>query len=730
MTTKDSQHLSIIDVVETLSNIADLDFEQEIGVTQKHELVVGNERVIYKTVHWLHPIDGHSTIQLVRETFRVVLHYLRQFYRREYSYITDQKTVEGIKTIMVLVDEAAKKLDKYTDLFHQTQRVTEFKEYKQLQDFYLSKIARKIDEGLLSQWILGLSLGKSEKQIPLPASIEEKKIDTQHVFIDLESVKKDTEYELFFIRKEDGSRFFSPRLLRNIKLVCDFRSYFGELPAPDPLEGIKHWMDSLMHTFARQLVKLVGQKAEQFFHEVRKIKENEIIQMINKALFALMLSSHSQNLIKHHPRKTCAEYFEDFRSFLRDILRTKTYQKWLTHPPKESNEMANDLLDIIHILCRGLCMQLQSYSELEPVITSLIHETEPPAKINTGPVKLWQQLALDYQNMSKLIKKHPNGPLFKVLEILEENAYHVFDPLIQHNMPSQLFDLYMPDQRISLIRLPAPIHQEVINRATVGEEFKGALNYYSEGSIPRRHLLINLQDRTSWREYARCLALEQLQYKSEFEEVLCVVTLAIDTDFFNQQSPYHDVNHMQTFLQQFKEHLLDDFSGYYFPLTISKQQLTAFIDQALPLIHHMFFSSKNVLIRESRLDFIEIFYLLLQLKLMDWIRPTTVSLTCKDAIDTGPAYSAELFVFLKMVHAQEWTIEDTNFLNFMLYAPALMTRERVMRPDRFHRLISVLKTIENAQYEHGIKTFFNSMQAMEAQLFEAPFLQAHLTIPR
>ena len=89
-------------------------------------MVLGNEKIAYKTVHWLHKDDAASTINLVKEIFRVILHYLKQFYKSDYGRVTDQKTLDEIKTIMVLVGEAAKKLDKYTELFHQKQKVTDF----------------------------------------------------------------------------------------------------------------------------------------------------------------------------------------------------------------------------------------------------------------------------------------------------------------------------------------------------------------------------------------------------------------------------------------------------------------------------------------------------------------------------------------------------------------------------------------------------------------------------
>ena len=53
--------LSIIEAVETLSSIADLEFDRDIGVAQKHEVILGDEKVSYKTVHWLHKEDAQST---------------------------------------------------------------------------------------------------------------------------------------------------------------------------------------------------------------------------------------------------------------------------------------------------------------------------------------------------------------------------------------------------------------------------------------------------------------------------------------------------------------------------------------------------------------------------------------------------------------------------------------------------------------------------------------------
>ena len=194
------------------------------------------------------------------------------------------------------------------------------------------------------------------------------------MFVDLETVKKDTEYELFFIRKEDGSRFFSPRLLRNIKLVCDFGSYFGERKGLDPLESIKQWQDRIYHTCAREILKALGGRLDKCFRTMREVKGHELVEVLSKALFALMLSSHAQNLLRHNPAKSCGEYFGDFQFFLRDALETAIYQRWIAYPPKENNHLAHELLDSVHTLCRAMYANLEWSADMIPIIQGLIQE--------------------------------------------------------------------------------------------------------------------------------------------------------------------------------------------------------------------------------------------------------------------------------------------------------------------------------------------------------------------
>ncbi len=715
--TKSEGSISIIDAVETLSNIADLDLEHELGIAETHDFIIQNQPVTYRRVHWLSSQEGPTTVNAVRDTFRVVLNYLRHFYKKEYGYVTDQHTVEGIKTIMVLVGEAAKKLDKFTSMFHQVhaKSVTEMKEYKELQEFYFRRIARTIDEGVLGKWILALSQrAMARKRPPSSATlmgIGAKAGQTKHIFIDLDSVKKDTEYELFFLRKEDGTRFFSPRLIRNIKLVCDFGSYFGEPKGDDPLLDIGLWKDRLIQLSTKSLLDSILNVADRFYHEAMIYRQNELVDSLSKAIIALMLSSSPVNQLRNQPQKSCSDYFNDFQHFLRTSLQSRDYQKMIAYPPKKSSKLAHCLLETLHALCYAFFISMKGYQEMTPMIRRLIadanqeHSPEhQQAALESNT--LWSKLAGDYAAMNKLMKRHANGPLIKVLDALEEGTYHFFDPIAQENLPSQLYTITLKDQKMVNVHIPGITYQEFIHKAVVDEDFKGllrALNHSYKNQT--KHLIFNLQDRTSWKEHSRCMAVEDLQKQPEFVKSLAVVTLNYDTEFFHQLAPYHEDNQTEVFIQHLKEHITDENAGFSYPPLVKKALFPQFLDKVVALVHHTFFSGKNVLQRDRRLDFIMIVYLFLQLKILELVKPTSFSMTCKDSLDTGGTANALFYAFFQLVDKGECSTQDHECLNLLLYAPALFVRERLLLTERFNRMLSALKIIEEAKKELGAAPF-------------------------
>jgi hypothetical protein len=130
----------------------------------------------------------------------------------------------------------------------------------------------------------------------------------------------------------------------------------------------------------------------------------------------------------------------------------------------------------------------------------------------------------------------------------------------------------------------------------------------------------------------------------------------------------------------------------------------------------------------NRCDFIEIFYLFLQLKLIDMFQPDTFSFTCKDAIDVGGTASAEFYAFVEILlgDASAKTVEHINNL---LYIPPLLLRERIVIADRFDRMVKAIKRIETTREEMGGKEFRKTIGEVFGKFYQSPILKMVTVVP-
>ena len=707
---KTEQQMTLTDAVEALSMIVDLEPAKNSGTSSDDYQLLSD-----RLKRWSEkPAAAHenSDIELVKNIFGTILYHLKNLYVDESIYIADEQKNKRVKTIMLLVGEAAVNLDRLTGLFHDTQLKTvhELKEFKQLQEFYLNRVARKIDSGLLSKWILGIQGVSSVDDVAIKPSL--KTLHTEHVFIDLEGVKKDTEYELFFIRKENGTRFFDPKLIRSIKLVCDFDSYFKNGVLDDPFADIHLVVDRNLHITAKNMIAVLSGTIGKFYREMASYKKNEMVHGLQKAAMALMLASNPKNLLRNNPHKSCFEYFVDFQLFLRQALQTREYQRMIAYPDP-SVGTSSSFVEMLNALILSYYTAKQEMQLEVSFVENIIHEaTEEKSEKQSGRL-LEQVLSANYAAMGKMIKTHPNGHLKKILEMVENGNTPHFDPLFQHNIPMEMYQLYVDSTKMVNIRLPAPIIQENIQKVWVNDEFKAFLR--SLKVTQKKMLMFNFQDKTSWREHSRAKALEDLHRNPEFADNFIVVTIPKDTEFYFQAAPYTKESHADVFMKNLKEQLVDESAGFYFPKTDSFE---AFIDRSIKLVHETFFQSKNVLTRDQRLDFIEIFYFFLELKVLDTYKPNYFSFTCKDAIDISGASNACLFTFLKLLNQEKLAEKDMEFMNFLIYAIPITVRERLMLRERFNRMASAIKCFETT------KSFGQEFKQVFAELYDAPILDS------
>ncbi|MFC2049379.1 hypothetical protein ACFLR2_01745, partial [Chlamydiota bacterium] len=112
---KEKGGLSILDALENLNTLVDATSLDEIEVTDDDLLIPhkgekeGGEREIY----WVKAGPDDQTLTAIKETFLSVHAYLHTFYSKMKKGGDTKRLVEGINTIMVLVGEATKNLEKF-----------------------------------------------------------------------------------------------------------------------------------------------------------------------------------------------------------------------------------------------------------------------------------------------------------------------------------------------------------------------------------------------------------------------------------------------------------------------------------------------------------------------------------------------------------------------------------------------------------------------------------------
>lgn len=714
MIQKIKETIQIQDAMDNLAAIVSIDMANPppLGIVKRHRIITSEEEFGPDTAPWLSGEGPEPILDILDLTYRAIHQHLMSLFENPEMNWENEKTRKGIAAMMDLVGESAQKIENFLSMRMGKPlegHVADRNEFKALQKFYSQQFTKKFAGG-----IEGAEAWEEEWN----ASEEKELFDvTKTGLKDFETVKRDLEYELFYIRNEEGKPYFNKELLRNIRLNCDFDSS-SELFEEDPLLKIRTMQDRDLHATAGQILGECHPAISDFYKIARKMEENELVQSLGMAIIALFVAANPRYLLQNTTGKSCLQYFDDFHRFLRRAMRTSEYQKWIAYPPDASDKNAHLLLYLTHALARSFFERVGGV-KLESI--GLIHrsmrrgeEIKQKSKehLARGDT-VWNQFMLDDEKFRTLLDKFPNGPLFKVLDLIreeqEEDAMVPFDPIGQENFPSRIYEMGRKGKKIDVIRLPSPTRQALINKTEIIDEFRGFLRSLAQEKQSRKHLIINLQDRTSWKEYGRSRALETLQLNAEFSHQLFVLTLPKSTDFYYQNNEYLNLNQASEFLQAFQAQLsTPEECGFFLPPQFKLPEFIRFGEMALPAIHKFFFHGKNTLTRRNREDFIEIFYQFFILKCIDILEPSSLSFTCKDAIDTGAAQQAAFYGFVKLLTSDFSKREEQDFLRWLLYTPALFIRERAIDPERFNRTISALERIDGEMAEQGkeiLKTF-------------------------
>ncbi len=497
---RNKEELSVMEAVDILSNMSEVDLKTPIDLDSEEEEVS-------LEINWRDPRHALRNEGAIKETFRVLHRYLQNIVRKDRQILNDPQTMKGIQAIILLAHEAVQKMDKFAALSPQRYKpISKLKEYTDLRKYYKQHILGQsnIPKEIPEEWEFDLEeeLGSVETEM--------------QGFKDLEAVRKDQGYELFFIKNEEGRPYFSKNLIRHIRLLGNFDELISKAEGEDPLLQLRELLDHELFEGARELFRQVAPLLDEFYKGGMQHKDRPYEGNIIKAVMALRMAASPVHLIENQSFKSCIEYFSDFHRFLRAALNSPRYQEWLTGDIEEDQQM-HSLLTLTHALCAFFFMRIEPRKEALKLIDQMIKRGDELRGPRTKPeadekkLQLWTDLNDDDESLRYLTRHYPNGPLMRTLDMFrEEEEYEGYDPLMHENFPSQLFSFSQKKFHVTVLRIPAPVKQTTIQEVQIVPEFTGFLRYLRDELKPDRHLLINLQDRTSWKEFARCKALEDL----------------------------------------------------------------------------------------------------------------------------------------------------------------------------------------------------------------------------
>lgn len=650
--------------------------------------------------------DVENTLYALKQTFSIITNYLKDVYQKEREKFADVELQNGIRAMVILAAEAVKSVDR-SEMFAKSSQdfsVKALPEYKALQEFYEKKLVKKFHRvgDLQEFWKEGPKEELSE--------IEKRGIR------DLESVKQDKEYELFFIKKEDGKPFFNKNLLRHIKLVNDFDKILRSEFVEDPFLKVQHILDKDALSRSKEIKENMSHHLHAFFLRNEHFKSSELYEKISYAIYALMLATSHNNLIEEGGKKSCSLYLADFKNFLLEAFLSTEYLNLAKEDFRALDGFMQELLLMSYDLCMHFFLSSGSKDQMIGMINKLLERKMPKDK-QRAPRKaqhLFSSLQQEYDHIEEVLKEYPNGPLFKTMDnFVDKEMREGFDPIVQENYPRGLYTLQNEQFSFSLLRMPSPTSQLSITEAYENPLFTSFIRSIEYSENGQKYLYLNLQNRTSWQEYARCNCLESLAKDPNYIQFLEVCTFAKDTSFYHQIEEYETLKDAKDFKDIFKQQLLSgEDCGYSYSKSVPARYIEGFITDGLNLVHEHFFALKKELTRKNRLDFIEIFYNFFFLKVIDLIRPTHLSFSCKDAVDIGPTTYSSFFAFTKILSEDfEWSIEEEDFFVWMVHSPAFLFRDRIVQKDPFARTLSALSVL-TAELETDRKKIIASFEKL------------------
>jgi len=717
--TPKAEDLSINSAIETLSSVADM----ELSSTVQDPTMIESEEspVVLQTVRWLHKKNADRMVEIVREKLQVVLNYLKHFYTSERGRFARTESVEGMRNIMLLVDEAAENLDRYTKLFLgiSGKSIKKSKEFVELCAFYKKNILPITTHSQIATWIRALPIENILAQGAELSHVWTQELPFAPLSVELERLQKDRDYELLLLRKPDGSRFFTSKLLRNMRLASDIEE--AVQTADDKEEAIEDLRKEQLSSEVFYLLANAYPAMDSFFHMGKKGRKFHLTSELFSPTVALMNACIRSVHQPEHDRKGVEGYFADFRALLNSYYHSTDFQRLLTYPPKDEKSWENSVYRLSEVMASQIINGAPLSSEMIQGVNRIIQQgfTFAVKKVGHPDGTLSRDLDIDYEAVKEFASVS-NRRLTHLLQEAEQTETPEFEPLLGESLPTHLYDLSWRGSVIPVVRLPSPTHQEFVNKAMLSEVFQIALRRRIRKNQDSSCLVLNLQDRTGWREGARCEAIESLEALDPFVDHVHVLTLSREGDFYTQTGEYEKDCSAKEFKTALLQHMTEPGFGAVWPAGYEVS-----IKELIDSIHASVYHNRNTVTRDVRLEFIELVHILGFLIVIAQVHPDILFVTCKDGFDISLPVIACLSIFLSTINRVELTDTQKDWLRGMLLGLPLLFRERVLLAERHHRMINFILMLEQLCKSSDFGNFMKNVvrylpkEIASAQMFPA-----------
>ncbi|NDD59143.1 MAG: hypothetical protein EBZ47_07850, partial [Chlamydiae bacterium] len=634
----------------------------------------------------------------VRKVFKGVLYFLTSQLERDPAQYKNMTFIRGIYAMMSFVMEAAVQIEKNSILFKESpalQSISDLQELRNLQEYYVSAILPRLPPPAEMEGIWEIEWGVKDLDL---SDLKSGGLRS------LEEIRKDTQYELFYVLNEQGRPFYEYDILRHARLIYDFDELQRLKASKDIFEKIEIFRDKEAYMVASQMLKHTHDLVDEFFKEALRHTESECIAHLSHAIMALMLSANARNLKQTSvSEKTSLGYFKDFQLFIRKALQSEEYQR-LLQSPNSSRPLQANLYLLIHKLCFIYFTHTVEHKEIIAILRRILSEGSQEIGLNQNSSSIIAALKQEDLALRHRMKKYPAGAIHKMAEVFTDRQHSKgFDPLSQGYVPEIIYSLHLDGRSAFCLRMPCPIMQEFIQKAHLAPEFVGMLRFLSLRDTKQKILLVNLQNRTSWQEFARCIAIEELARNQDERDRVSLLGLATHTDFYWQEGTFASIHEAEVFISQFKEqfHEMEE-CGFYLSEDLA-QPIRSYVHQILPRVHKVFFQSKNTLSKEDRQNFIELTYWLISLEALRISKADFISYFDKDSVDGAACMQAGCFAALELMHDHFGEQQVGQFL-YLLYASAIEQRERTPDPRGTDRMLGALTCFEAAYQDSQADT--------------------------